>query len=849
MVEQVVGLRFVVQGEREAKRALKEVSDNQSKLTRDILRGADQVKSLSREWDKANRYLQDGTIKTEAHRQVQIRLAREYALLNGYVKANGALNTQKALAEMRATQAAREAAAAAARRTAEEQRARQSYNQLLAAINPTIAAQQRMRQAHETVRAALAAGIITRQQAAQSLRQYRNALREATLAGNRAALGMNRLGLVTQQAGYQVGDFFVQIQSGTNVMVALGQQLTQLVGVFAMIARTTRMIAIFSGIGIIVPILTAIGAAYMRTKEAAEGAASGVKTLEDQMNSARASMAGLSDQIEIMNLGLQDTEELAFVRAISEAEKRVAAAEKALANAARARGGQDAPFAVPEKEKQLALARVALQAALDELEAYRRIRAEAESRNQLEEARLDSIRLYYDNLEKAANLEKENADAVTEIIKNRDAAVATLQEELILSQTILKYGKDSEQVAILKASNERAAFMEQAKQQGILGNNLAIVMALYDQNVKVSNEVEAASEKAKEFAEALKEASSAMASLSGFSANLDRELAVATAKVEALRQGADATIAGNIAGMRADLERRMGEAVAAGVDRGIVERQFGGERARISQLEALRQEEKRLGERGRGGAGGAGGAAQGDYLSQLQKEAELKLRLIGLTDEQRRYEEIAAELSERGLPVEEKRIQAIIATEQALQQATNAEERRQDIMQAVTGNIETALMGLVEGTSSVEDAFKSMMRNIILEVYRQQVAKPFADAIGSFFFANGAAFQGGNVVPFANGGVVGGPTTFPMSGGRTGLMGEAGPEAIMPLKRGKDGKLGVVAEGGGAVNITQNFNISANGDDSVKRIVQQQIPRIAEATKAAVVDAKRRGGAYGKAFA
>ena len=115
--------------------------------------------------------------------------------------------------------------------------------------------------------------------------------------------------------------------------------------------------------------------------------------------------------------------------------------------------------------------------------------------------------------------------------------------------------------------------------------------------------------------------------------------------------------------------------------------------------------------------------------------------------------------------------------------------------------------------------------------------------------ANGAAFQGGNVVPFANGGVVGGPTTFPLSGGRTGLMGEAGPEAIMPLKRGKDGKLGVVAEGGGAVNITQNFNISANGDDSVKRIVQQQIPRIAEATKAAVVDAKRRGGAYGKAFA
>jgi phage-related minor tail protein len=61
--------------------------------------------------------------------------------------------------------------------------------------------------------------------------------------------------------------------------------------------------------------------------------------------------------------------------------------------------------------------------------------------------------------------------------------------------------------------------------------------------------------------------------------------------------------------------------------------------------------------------------------------------------------------------------------------------------------------------------------------------------------ANGNAFAGGSVVPFAKGGVVSSPMLFPMSGGQTGLMGEAGPEAIMPLKRGKDGKLGVAAGG------------------------------------------------------
>ena len=56
-------------------------------------------------------------------------------------------------------------------------------------------------------------------------------------------------------------------------------------------------------------------------------------------------------------------------------------------------------------------------------------------------------------------------------------------------------------------------------------------------------------------------------------------------------------------------------------------------------------------------------------------------------------------------------------------------------------------------------------------------------------------------MPFAKGGVVTSPTVFPMRGG-TGLMGEAGPEAIMPLARGPDGQLGVRAGSGRAVNVT-----------------------------------------------
>jgi len=71
--------------------------------------------------------------------------------------------------------------------------------------------------------------------------------------------------------------------------------------------------------------------------------------------------------------------------------------------------------------------------------------------------------------------------------------------------------------------------------------------------------------------------------------------------------------------------------------------------------------------------------------------------------------------------------------------------------------------------------------------------------------ANGKIVSNSRMTPFANGGIVNGPTIFPMANG-AGLMGEAGPEAIMPLKRGADGKLGV--SGGGGNTVVNVYNQS-----------------------------------------
>jgi len=128
-----------------------------------------------------------------------------------------------------------------------------------------------------------------------------------------------------------------------------------------------------------------------------------------------------------------------------------------------------------------------------------------------------------------------------------------------------------------------------------------------------------------------------------------------------------------------------------------------------------------------------------------------------------------------------------------------------------------AFDGVVFDGMRLSDALRSVAQSMVDAAYNTAM-RPVQNAVGGALangvnalvsgilpFEKGGAFSGGRVTPFARGGVVSGPTNFAMRGGM-GLMGEAGPEAIMPLTRGADGRLGVQARGGGApVNITMNI--------------------------------------------
>ena len=149
------------------------------------------------------------------------------------------------------------------------------------------------------------------------------------------------------------------------------------------------------------------------------------------------------------------------------------------------------------------------------------------------------------------------------------------------------------------------------------------------------------------------------------------------------------------------------------------------------------------------------------------------------------------------------------------------------LSRSIGSSLRSAFDDLVFEGGRVSDVLRGVGRSLSGTVL-DQALKPVQSAVGGAIsngltaafagslFADGAAFSGGRVQAFARGGVVERATAFPMRGG-TGLMGEAGPEAIMPLARGPDGALGVRAAGGGGRSVQVVMNISTPDAQSFRR--------------------------------
>ena len=171
-----------------------------------------------------------------------------------------------------------------------------------------------------------------------------------------------------------------------------------------------------------------------------------------------------------------------------------------------------------------------------------------------------------------------------------------------------------------------------------------------------------------------------------------------------------------------------------------------------------------------------------------------------------------------------------------------SEEAGAAVSKAFQGMEDALVKFVMTGKLNFSDLTRSILADLARIAIRQAIIAPLTGLFPFLKNANGNAFAQNGIVPYRKGGIVNSPTMFKFGGSNLGIMGEAGPEAILPLQRGKGGKLGVIAQGGGTGNITVNVDAtssSVEGDEEGGRQLGQVI---ASAIQSQLIEEKRPGG-------
>lgn len=698
---------------------------------------------------------------------------------------------------------------------------------------------------------------------------------EKSLYGSGKAARANELAM--QQAGYQVQDFIVQVQAGTNPLIAFSQQGSQLAGFFAGPWGAAIGLGI-AAVGFLGTALLGLGEKAKTLQEQLDEAADAISDYQGAVDASLSSTGSLTEKFGSLAGFVKEArlEIVAFKKEMMEAKFQSAMAstlgEFAVGGAGEKRSAIYDKFDVT-REAYLSL----------DKERQRTIRSEA-SRSLNAMTRLAGGE--FEGPEEQISLMNQLIASSKTLADIKDGISAEEQEfieGLIQARDLIFQinAKTSEQLSVEKERGNKlqqiqtdAMAMEAEIAQEALDNtkrNYVFAGRLMQEAASEQAAIDAKNQSRIEanyrisgrlMAQAAQEEQDAQNQLYTNSLlAIQNANAQEIAKAKEQQKLADETHAHMMALQKAyydDAKTKAAEVASAtylaNYNAVLGYQAYGQSRsaAPTSPVEPTKV---------------SGGKSQAqmnreklqDYLKDLRNQASLEKQLVGKFGEQRNllsslitarqdYGDIASKSQMAEIENTIKSIDALSQHQKALEDAAQEQKRMQDF---ISQSFESGFMSIIDGTQSVKDAFRSMARDIIAELYRVLVVKKLVSAATGFFgFADGGVFQGGSQVQaFANGGVVGGPTFFPMSGGKTGLMGEAGPEAIMPLKRGKNGKLGVEASGeSGNVTVVQNFSFSANGDDSVKKIIAQEAPKIAQMTQQQILESRKRGGSFRKAF-
>jgi len=764
-------------------------------------------------------------------------------------------------------------------------------------------------------------GKITAQQYARGVQQVDAAIKNMDTSIKRATAsqqrfentsrkGMRRMEILAQQAGYQIGDLAVQIQSGTNAAVAFGQQGSQLLGFFGP-AGAIAGAGLAIATGLIAPFLNARDAADdltlsvdeistalnkltsrrqiltdLLTTPFLEGQETLKNYLEDlveaedkklrtaislQVGSSTGSkrtglLADLQKDLEAVQDHIRIAKKLEFDFG-QEFEDNVSKAKKLqiqIALIARAVRGEAAErrTAVENAEELQRIAQlypedlkesiglILKQTGLEE-ELLKLAQNRASAQKAINQQTSDILSAQRDQDEANRKAGKKEKDRLDNLRKQLDTLKdqTTFQENLVGLEgeaLIRQRGKNAQYLLQLKYVKEGLAADDQS-----LRNAVKHLGYLTDAQVQEYRRQETLKEQAKQaerLAKAIEATARAAANFDSFMGKAGSKIPELRARLAVLRGGGTETEAG-IAGVRAKalaefqaqvqtiggappdvLAKQQGEYVAKKVEEAELEAQI------TAELNARREAEKGVGK---------------TALQTLKERLTLEQALIGKTEAQKQL--IQALGVDYKKTYDEDIITGLENTINKTIELQNEQQKLLDIADSIESNFGDALMGIVTDfdilNGSIEDfgynaeqVFKKMASEIIKELYRIFVVKKITGFISSAI--TGTYNDLGNVGVggyFDGGGYTG---SGPRSGG---LDGKGGFLAMLhPRETVIDHTKGQSAEG---VTVVQNINISTGVQQTVRNEIRTLMPQIAESAKAAVADAKRRGGSYGKAFA
>lgn len=598
------------------------------------------------------------------------------------------------------------------------------------------------------------------------------------------------VGFAAQNAAFQVGDFFTQVAGGTAPTRAFAQQLPQLLG----------------GLGLIGALAGAAAAALIPLAGNLLSAGGAGQSAEESVKSLGASMEEYQRYIQVAAMSTSELTEkfgefAGQVRSFSEYMAGVALAETV--------EGLQATVSAIQAPLTSLQAMVATATMLQE--QFDRLRAQ-----EAEGMTTGSTVLMAE-------------EALAGARDNAEAAAAALG---LTVEQALRFAAAIQAVDSAKGMDEIAAKAAEA---------LAVIREMVPNSY--------------ELAPALRESVGALEEL----ARRGAEANVALSEMPGILESVQSAAGGAASGVAAIGTAAQG---ALGAMSALAAKAWEAAQGRLAaegQLDSMRMEFSPAGQAmgkyaGRGtptgtgapkpvsaGGGGGGGGGGGSDIANEAKRIYDETRTAA--EKYRVEEQRLGELLRMNAITQDTYSRAIDGLKDKYKDTSSS---LADFADTFRSGFSDMISGVIDGSMKAEDAVRRLVTRLASMMIENQIFSLLGNLMPNVFGAGGLmpltksamgnVIGGGRVQAFAAGGVVNGPTTFPMRGG-TGLMGEAGPEAIMPLTR-VNGKLGVQAAGGsggprtvvqvinqGGGEVRQERQQGPGGEELIRITVGKQLAR------------------------